>query len=158
MEQFCIKNHPNYLINKNGEVWSIKRNKVLKNRKDLDGRFYVCLNGVEQRISKLMAYVFLGEAPKDLINPIVDHYDNNKENNHISNLFQISSRENSTKDNNNKSGYSHICKRKNSYYAYLNVDGKLKRSKTVNSIEMALLERDKLFEYYNIPKKFRDKK
>jgi hypothetical protein len=69
--------------------------------------------GVTMRIHILVAMVFLGHVPDGTHKIVVDHIDNNKLNNHVSNLQLISQRENLSKDKKNgTSKYTGVSWRK----------------------------------------------
>ena len=53
------------------------------------------------KIHVLVAMAFLGHVPDGTLKIVVDHIDNNRLNNHLSNLQLISNRENSSKDKKN---------------------------------------------------------
>lgn len=75
-----------YQVNENGEVFSVRRNKILKPKIDKYGYYVVCLwNGKNnyRTIHRLVAQTFL--KPKEGCN-VVNHLDSNKLNNHVSNL------------------------------------------------------------------------
>lgn len=83
-----IKNYEDYTINENGEVFSIKRNKYLKQRVR-SGYLAVtlCKNGKPEdfNIHQLIAEYFIEND--DPLNKIcVDHIDENKQNNSLDNL------------------------------------------------------------------------
>ena len=107
-----------YSITEDGRVFSHagprKKAKFLAATKDPDGYFFVLLydgNGKRSRISprihKLMALAYLG-VPKG---QYVDHRDQNRENNHISNIRIATSsqnRANAKKSANNTSGFKGV--------------------------------------------------
>lgn len=77
-----------YQISDDGMIWSIVSNKFIAQKRDSDGYhdvLLVCEDGKRHhfRVHRLVAMVYLGN-PKNL--PVVMHLDNNKSNNHISNL------------------------------------------------------------------------
>lgn len=97
-----------YKVSNLGNVKSLKFNKVktIKQRKNKKGYLIVnlCLNSTmkTKQVHKLVAEAFLNHIPKGM-KEIVDHIDNDKSNNKLTNLQLISNRMNSTKD---RSGYS----------------------------------------------------
>ena len=83
-----IKGYPNYQISNLGRVWSKKRQIYLKPHKNNSGYLSVLLpsiNGKYKRelIHRLVALTFI-DNPDNL--PCVNHKDENKENNVVSNL------------------------------------------------------------------------
>lgn len=76
-----------YLVNKDGQIYSKKRNKLLSPGKSTNGYLYVvlCKNGEKKnfKVHRLVAMTFL-DNPNNL--PQINHIDGNKSNNHISNL------------------------------------------------------------------------
>ena len=85
-ERFVIEH---YKIYSDGRIYSSYTNKFLKFRKDKDGYFDVTLvynnNGDRQpfRVHRLVALKYL---PNPNNYPVINHKDNNKQNNNISNL------------------------------------------------------------------------
>lgn len=82
-----IKDYPYYKAYKNGTIFSIKSNKVLKPRIDKNGYHKVILYNEkgpkEFRLHRLIAECFI-ENPNNL--PLVNHKDENKQNNDVNNL------------------------------------------------------------------------
>lgn len=91
-----IQQYPNYMINEQGEVFSLYHNKILK-PKTSRGYTHVVLmrNGIRHNllVHRLVANEFV-ENPKGL--PCVNHKDENKTNNHASNLEWCSYQYNNT--------------------------------------------------------------
>ena len=91
---------PIYKIDENGNIYSLYKKAILKPRKDKDGYLKIGLkseNGKRYvRIATLVAYNFIGEPPKDIDDPTIDHIDGNIVNNHYSNLRWLSRSENSS--------------------------------------------------------------
>ena len=86
-----------YSIDEDGTVVNIKRQKVVKPHSDKNGYLHLMLctnevlpNGnhkrVDFRIATLVALTYLGDPPKDIVDPTVDHKDGNILRNHYSNL------------------------------------------------------------------------
>ena len=90
-----IKDYPNYSINENGECKSTYVAKVLKPR--TAGKGYLCYQlrneyGKKNKyIHRLVAETFIPN-PNNL--PQVDHIDENKTNNHVSNLRWVTNYQN----------------------------------------------------------------
>lgn len=102
-----------YMVSSIGRVKSIKykRSKIIKSRLDIDG-YYVStlyLNGKPKTIKnhQLVAMAFLGHSRCGM-KMVVDHINNNKEDNRISNLQIITLRENCSKDKVGKSKYTGV--------------------------------------------------
>ena len=86
----------NYLCNENGEIYSIKKKKILKGSITNKGYKRVLLtkeNGktVQIRVHRLIAQTFL---PNPENKPEVNHKDGNKTNNAVSNLEWVTTKEN----------------------------------------------------------------
>ena len=104
-----------YEVSNFGNVKSLsndrtRKEKILRpNLIGLIGRQYyavaLCKDGKckNMKIHILVAMAFLGHVPDGTMKIVVDHIDNNKLNNHVSNLQLISSRENLSKDKKNGS-------------------------------------------------------
>ena len=109
-----VKGFKGYEISEYGDVKSLSRIKkigykteylskeiILKQHKNTKGYFCVTLskNGKVKKfqVHQLVAICFLNHTPNNY-NNVVDHDDNDKENNHYKNLKIITQRENSTKD------------------------------------------------------------
>lgn len=76
----------NYRLYIDGEVWSVKSNKFLKQETSKGyKRVTLSLNGKIKRFQthRLVAMYFIGNKSNK---PCVNHIDGNKENNHVSNL------------------------------------------------------------------------
>jgi len=97
-----IEDYSDYAISNDGQVKSIKFDRLLKGTKNSSGYFYV--NLVNSKIAKSFAIhrlvmKYFGDVQPE--NSIVDHIDHNKLNNHINNLQWLSIQENTTKYYNN---------------------------------------------------------
>jgi len=102
-----IKQFPNYSVTKDGQVYSHNRNKFLAEH--FDGRGYLKVNlyrhgkSFNFRVHKLVAMAYLDYVPNGKQDTVIDHIDNVKTNNNLSNLQIITNRENTSKD---RVGYS----------------------------------------------------
>ena len=130
-----IPGFKSYEVSNLGNVRSLKFNKlkVLKKIINKRGRYKVnlCENGkkfTNCKISQLSAMAFLNHIPCGH-KIVVDHIDNNKENDRLYNLQLISNRENTIKDTNRGSSkYVGVSWHKNQYKwrAQICVNGKIK--------------------------------
>lgn len=81
---------PLYLIDEYGNVYSNYKNGYLSPKKDKDGYLSLNLAGIDKdiyvRVATLVAYNFIGEPPKNMKDPTIDHIDNNIVNNYFKNL------------------------------------------------------------------------
>lgn len=84
-----------YSISKNGDVYSKRQNKFLKNRLSKDGynRVALCVNGkrYEHRVARLVAMTYI-DNPNEL--PQVNHIDLNTLNDSVSNLEWCTNKQN----------------------------------------------------------------
>ena len=122
-----------YKVSDLGRVKSFKNKKerILKHGIDSNGypNVGLCVNGVQKtkKIHKLMSIVFLNNISTSSERLVVDHIDNNKQNNRIDNLQIITNRENASKDRVNCSskftGVSWI-KRDSKWAAHINIKGR----------------------------------
>lgn len=96
-----IPGYSRYGISESGEVFDFVKNRAmstfLRTR-----RHFVCLKSDEgawkmRAIHQFVAMTYLGHEPCGM-SLVVDHIDNDKTNNHVSNLQIVSQRVNSTKD------------------------------------------------------------
>lgn len=89
MKAKILEEFPNYIIYENGQIFSINKNKYLSQRIDKDGYKRVTLlnekfpKGKTFRVSRLIALAFIPN-PESL--PCVNHKDENKLNNDVTNL------------------------------------------------------------------------
>lgn len=85
----AIKDYPNYFISSSGQVWSQKNNLFLKPNINRHGYLFVNLynkehpKGISKSIHRLVAKAYLPN-PNNL--PMVNHKDENKQNNSLDNL------------------------------------------------------------------------
>lgn len=95
-----IKDFPNYSVTEDGRIWSNYSSKFLSLYPNAKGYLLVTLShdGVKKskRVHRLVARAYLGVAIKGYED--VDHMDNDKANNHVSNLLYVSAYDNSVKD------------------------------------------------------------
>jgi len=108
-----------YQVSNLGRVLSLKHGKerILKQSFDTSGYLKVGLRENEiqstKRVHKLVAIAFLNHIPNGY-KTVVDHVDNDKQNNHVNNLQLISNRENCTKNSRKSIGkYKGVTYREN---------------------------------------------
>ena len=100
---FIIPEYPDYMIYPNGDVFSIRNNKILKVRYDKNGYKRLSLKNVftnkldTLKIHQLVGMCYLGYKKNSKF--VVDHIDNNKQNNYLHNLQVITSEQNQRKEN-----------------------------------------------------------
>ena len=92
-----IPGYPNYIINEEGEVMSMKFNKIkiLKPSNNGNGYLVICLskNGKQKTglVHRLLYETFVGEIPPGFE---IDHIDCNPSNNTLSNLRAVTQQQN----------------------------------------------------------------
>lgn len=81
-----------YEIYEDGRIWSNYKNDFLSPKEDRDGYLEVMLSGGSRdkrkyvRVHTIVAKHFIGEPPVDMLDPTVNHIDNNPKNNIYTNL------------------------------------------------------------------------
>jgi hypothetical protein len=138
-----IADYENYKISNIGNVLNFKSGKLLKNRINKDGYFYVSLskNSIKTNYSihRLVAIAFLDNPENKLF---VDHIDNDKKNNNIINLRFATKSENGMNrclNANNTSGIKGVVFHKGTkkYYARITIDGITRHLGSFKTIEEA---------------------
>lgn len=87
-----ISNHPNYLISPDGEIFSLKRNQLLKPYINPRGYLGVELDSQWCAVHRLVAIAFI---PNPKNHPQVNHINRNKLDNSVSNLEWCTNQQNS---------------------------------------------------------------
>lgn len=122
-----VKSLDRISFNKEGYFKNLKGN-VLRQRLDSNGYYSVslCKEGKVSvfRVHQLIAISFYNHVLSRKMN--VDHIDNVKTNNILSNIQVISARKNTSKDRLNKTGCTGVykCKKNNYYFAQIRIRGK----------------------------------
>lgn len=86
-----IRNHPNYEINRLGEIRNKRNGKILKPSDDCRGYLRVRLDGINCKVHILVARQFI---PNPENKPIVNHKRGNKHDNRASQLEWVTQSEN----------------------------------------------------------------
>lgn len=129
-----IESYEDYCVSNKGNVKSLKfgKEKILSPRITSAGynTASLCLRGKQKtfQVHILEAKAFLGHKP-ELTGLIVDHKDNNKLNNNLSNLQIITQRKNTIKDlPMGSSKYTGVCwsKTNNKWVSHISLNGKPK--------------------------------
>ena len=81
----------NYFISEYGDVYSLYSKKFLKHQIDRDGYHRVDIHSKHIKVHKLVYTTWIGNLSKE---EQINHKDDNKDNNHYSNLYAGSQKEN----------------------------------------------------------------
>lgn len=135
-----------YQVSNLGRVKSLfyNKQKILKPIKSTNGYLYVNLYKDKKAKTSFIHHVVY-EAfyqIKSCRKNVIDHIDNNKVNNNLSNLQYITIRLNSTKDKKPKSGHSNIYLNSGSYLVRIRVNNQKISIGTFKKIEDAIIKRD----------------
>lgn len=115
-----------------GRAYYTINDRMLKKTKDSHNYRVVKISAKEIkksfRVHQLVAIAFLNHTPNGTKGLIVDHIDNNRNNNNLSNLQLVTYRENNSKDRVGTSKYTGVCwnKAANKYRCTININGKSK--------------------------------
>ena len=143
-----IKDYPNYSFDLNtNQVYSHYSNKYKKPFLNKDGYYKITLykNGKEKKflLHRLVYEAHNGEIPENLC---IDHIDNDRQNNNITNLRLCNRSENQHNrkvSKNNKLGYKNIRLTKQGYYRItIEKNNKVVYDKTFKTLEEAIINRD----------------
>lgn len=110
-----------YLVNEYGDIYSTKSHKNLKHYIDKDGYHRVDIHKKHIKVHKLVYLTWIGVIPKGMQ---INHKDDNKNNNHFSNLYLGTQKENISDCIINRHRKGHICrltifdKTKNEYLTF----------------------------------------
>jgi hypothetical protein len=121
-----------YEVSNLGNVRSLKKGMIKIINPALNGRGYlsVCLykdrKGHTKRVHLLIAQSFLNHKNDGTTKISVDHIDNDKTNNKLSNLQLISHRENISKSVKNQTGLTGVKKYNKGYASYITINNKYK--------------------------------
>ena len=131
-----------YKINRNGEIFNVKRNIIMKQTNDRYGykQLQLSKNGLRKiyKVHRLLCIQFL-ENPEN--KRCVDHIDRNRQNNNLENLRWATHSENSSNKAVNGGIYkSAICESYRAFYSIEPKNVKSKNFKTIEECEQWLIE------------------
>lgn len=90
-----IKNYDNYLISNYGDIYTINYKRLMKNKKDSDGYFYISLSQNSKKTShSVHRLVYDTFKTIQKLNTEIDHIDRNTSNNFLGNLREVTKSEN----------------------------------------------------------------
>lgn len=137
--------YPNYMISEKGDIKNKRTNKLLKQQTNKKGYHRVDLSYKKGLLVHRLVYDnFVGNLDKD---KVIDHIDGNVDNNHYSNLQQITISENTQRGLKCK----HIIVKLNDDYIYFNSLSDLCRFVGVStSYTIKTIQRNKLFKQMNL--------
>jgi hypothetical protein len=132
-----IIDYPQYLIYRDGKVWSKRKNKYLKPATHRKGYLYVVLyNDINKKIKKIHRLVAINYIPNPHNYPQVDHINRNKKDNRVENLRWVNQSMNqlNTGMRINKSGHKYITFRSNrNKWMFLMRNNYILKTKVCNS-------------------------
>jgi len=150
---FIIPAYPTYIIYPNGDVFSIRNKKILKPRYDKNGYKRLSIKNVftnkldTLKIHQLVGMCYLGYKKNGKF--VVDHIDNDKQNNYLHNLQVITQSQNMRKEHmkkiqqNGLPYYIRLCK--NGFSVRL-AENKIKKNLgTFKTLEEAIEKRNDYF-------------
>jgi hypothetical protein len=143
-----VKGFDNYYVSNNGKVLSNLSNKILKNTINGSGYYFVNLYKDKKKYNKMIHKLVFENFNNKISNRtfVIDHIDNNKLNNNLSNLQLITNRENSTKDKKQISNnYCIYITKNNNYMVRLRINGLKKSLGTYKNINEAIIVRNNFF-------------
>jgi beta-N-acetylglucosaminidase len=149
-----IKDYENYLIYDDGRVYSKKYKRFLKPHLNKQTGYYIVdlyKNSKRKKflIHRLIALHYIPLVDKK---DFVDHIDQNKTNNDISNLRWVDKRENNINrgvQSNNKLGHKNIgLTASNAYQVKIRRNGKSAYNKTFKTLDEAIIGRDNFIQNY----------
>jgi hypothetical protein len=129
MEEYeIIDGYENYEVSNLGNVRNVKTGKILKPRVNCNGYKQIGLHGIKSKTTPLHRLISLAFIDNPENKPCIDHIDNNRTNNNISNLRWATLGENSHNSNIRKSNTSGVKgvgfnKASNKWRARITVDG-----------------------------------
>jgi hypothetical protein len=148
-----VEGYSNYLIYKDGRVWSKKRNKYLKPRINRYGYMDInlCKNGKKKKwsVHRLVALAYI---PNPENKPQIDHINRNRKDNRLENLRWATSSENNINKGVSKTnilGVKNISKTKSNTYYIKIIINKNQYCKTCKTLEEAIVQRDLMLSMFN---------
>jgi hypothetical protein len=135
-----VKRLDRYKNHSSGKGTFLSREKIMKQTKTNVGYLFVAIYRELQKkqftTHYLVSNAFLNHKSKQS-NLVIDHKDNIKEHNMLSNLQLITVRKNSSKDSINKSGFTGVIKKSNRFESIISNKGKIFNLGTFRTAEEA---------------------
>ena len=150
-----IPNYPNYTITEDGVVRNVKTGRIKTNLLNL-GYYYIHLwkdNVLNSRpVHRLLYQCFVLKDGEEMPE-FIDHKDNNRLNNNLSNLrpaTRVENNRNKSTHKNSSSGHKNIrINKSGNYGVYIKIAKNIWYRKTHPTLELAIADRDiKLVEYH----------
>lgn len=145
-----VKDYDNYLIYEDGRCWSNFNKRFLKEQKNTYNHYSLSKKGIVKTIfiHKLVAEHFL--SPKPTENHEIDHIDQNKKNNHISNLrWATRGEQNINKEYKSQLGHKGIRIRNNKFEARVKRNNIEYYIGVYDTLEEAIIQRDNFIRNFN---------
>ena len=141
-----VKSLDRFKNHSSGNGTFLSKRKIIKQNKT--GAYYAVGLYKESQlkvwlIHHLVSIVFLSHNPRNN-NLVIDHKDNIKEHNMLSNLQLITHRNNTSKDKVNSTGFTGVSKVKNGFVALIQYKGKLFNLGSYNTLEEASVTYNKV--------------
>ena len=149
-----IKDYPNYLIYEDGRVYSKKYKRFMKPHLNKQTGYYIVDLYKDNKRKKFPIHRLIALHYLSLVDgkDMVDHIDQNKTNNDISNLRWVTNSENIINrgvQSNNKLGHKNIgLTASNAYQVKITRNGKSAYDKTFKTLDEAIIARDNFIQNY----------
>ena len=135
-----IPNISNYRINKSGDIWSNRYNKIMKPKINNEGHVIIKLNTKFYSLHRLLGLMFI---PNPENKPQIDHIDRNPGNNSLENLRWVTRSENNLNRSDNTE-HQYISIRPSGSYRVQITKNKKRITKTFKELPDAVIFRDEI--------------